>query len=201
MGLSTEQERKVLDAAMNLAAARDIDAITLDELAKEAGVPGYAIGLHYRSRENILIAALDRELAVIAGAVAPPELRFPGETLLDEVQMIAKIMLGEYRSRLPFLSRLLTQAMKSPDVGAIFYRSFIMKGRFLFTDFLNERKRRGELREDVDIEVAAAVFLAALTSVFLVVEIVGGKQVEHLDEERLVRSMADVFLNGVGRGT
>jgi hypothetical protein len=111
--------------------------------------------------------------------------------------VIAKIMLGEYRSRLPFLARLLTEAMKSAEVAAMFYRTFIVQGRLLFTEFLNVRKRLGELREDLDVEASAAYFLSALTFILLVTELFGGKQVESLDEARLVRSMSDVFLNGV----
>ena len=82
-------------------------------------------------------------------------------------------------------------------MGAIFYRTFIVQGRLLFTEFLNVRKRLGELREDVDVEASAAFFLSALTFILLVVELYGGKHVEALDEERLVRSMSDLFLKGV----
>ena len=136
-------------------------------------------------------------MELIAGAVPSPELRFPGETLQDELEVIAKIMLSEYRGRLPFLGRLLNEAMQNPEVGAMFYRTFIQQGRLLFTEFLNVRKRLGELREDVDVEASAAYFLSALTFILLVVELFGGKHVEPLDEERLVRSMSFVFLNGV----
>ncbi len=199
MSLSSEQEKRVLDAAMSLAGERELSAIGLDDLAKASGIGAMSIAMHYRSKERILEAALDRELALIAGSVAPPELRFPGETLRDEVGVIAKIMLEEYRRRLGFLSRLLTEAMRNPEAGQIFYKSFIRRGRLLFVDFLNERKSRGELRDDVDIEASAAMFLAALTSVFLVMEVVGGKHVEPMDDERVVKALADVFLNGVGR--
>ena len=106
-------------------------------------------------------------------------------------------MLHEYRVRLPFLGTLLTEAIKNPEVGAMFYRTFIVQGRLLFTEFLNVRKRLGELREDVDVEASAAFFLSALTFILLVVELYGGNQVEPLDEERLVRSMSDVFLRGI----
>jgi hypothetical protein len=49
----------------------------------------------------------------------------------------------------------------------------------------------------VDVEASAAFFLSALTFILLVVELFGGKQVEALDEERLVQSMSDLFLRGV----
>jgi hypothetical protein len=105
-------------------------------------------------------------------------------------------MLQEYRARLPFLGKLLSEATRNPEVGAMFYRTFIMQGRLLFTEFLNVRKRLGELREDLDTEAAAATFLSALTFILLVVEMFGGKDVEPLDDERVVREMTDLFLRG-----
>lgn len=199
MALGAEQQKAVLDAAIQLASRKELREITLDDLSREAGIGAMQIAMHYRSRENILVAALDREVESIAAFAIPPELRLPGESLGDEIGVLAKIMLEEYRARLPFLTRLLTEAMRDAEAGEVFYRSFIQRGRVLFTEFLQARKDRGELREDLDVEVAAAVFLAALTSVFLVLEVVGGKRVESIDDDRLVRSMSDVFLNGIGR--
>jgi len=123
----------------------------------------------------------------------------PGETLKDELHVLAGVILQEYRRRLPFLGRLLAEAMDNREVGELFYRTFIVQGRLLFTEFLNVRKRLGELRDDADVEASAAFFLSALTFILLVVELFGGKQVEALDEERLVRSMSDIFLKGIER--
>ncbi|MEO7652683.1 MAG: TetR/AcrR family transcriptional regulator [Bryobacteraceae bacterium] len=195
--LNAEQQRMVLDGAVRLASTQDLSSITLDHLTKASGIAAFDIVRHYHSKENILSAALERELELIAGSVPSPELRFPGETLKDELQVLSKIMLQEYRNRLPFMGKLLSEAMKNPDVGAMFYRTFIKQGRLLFTEFLNVRKRLGELREDVDVEAAAAMFLSALTFILLVMELFGGKHVEPLDEERLVREMSDLFLKGI----
>ena len=196
-GLSSEQQRAVMDAAVKLAADQELGTITLDQLTRESGIAAFDIVRHYHSKENILAAVLERELELIAGSVPSPELRFPGETLRDELQTLAKIMLQEYRVRLPFLGKLLSEAARNPEVGALFYRTFIQQGRLLFAEFLNVRKRMGELREEVDTEASAAIFLSALTFILLVVELYGGKQVEPLDEERLIREMSDLFLNGV----
>jgi len=197
MSLSSEQQRMVLDAAVKLAFTQELSSISLEDLTKASGISAFDIVRHYHSKEKILEAVLERELELIAGSVPSPELRFPGETLEDELQVLGKIMLNEYRIRLPFLGRLLVEAMKNPEVGAVFYRTFIVQGRLLFTEFLNVRKRLGELREDVDVEASAAFFLSALTFILLVVELFGGKHVEALDEERLVQSMSDLFLRGV----
>ena len=197
MGLNAEQQRKVLDGAIALASQNDLSSITLDQLTKTSGVGMFDIVRHYQSKENILRAVLERELELIAGAVPAPELRFPGETLTDELQVIAKIMLAEYRSRLPFIGKLLAEAMTNAQVGEMFYRTFVLEGRRLFTEFLEVRKQRGELSAELDVEAAAAFFLSGLTFILLVVELFGGKQVEALDEERLVHSMSAIFLKGV----
>ena len=121
----------------------------------------------------------------------------PGETLRDELHVLAGVILQEYRSRIPFLKRLLAQSLRDPQVGAQFYRCFIVQGRRLFTEFLITRKELGELRNDLDVEAAAAVFLAALTGPVLLIEIFGGREVETLDDDRLLASISDVFLQGV----
>ena len=196
-GLTTEQQRQVLDSVMQLASSRGLGEITLEQLTRASGVPAFDIIRHYQSKENILAAVLERELELMAGSVPTPELRFPNETLRDELQVLSKIMLQEYRRRLPFLGKLLIEAIQNPEVGSLFYRKFIQQGRLLFAEFLEIRRQRGELREDVDVEAAAAMFISALSGILLVVELFGGEQVEPLDEERLVRELTTVFLHGI----
>src|SRR3990172_7916101 len=195
--LTPEQQKMVMDSALELMSSRHLNEITLEQLTRASGVSAFDIIRHYQSKENILAAVLDRELELVAGAVPSPELRFPSETLKDELQVLARIMLQEYRARLHFLDKLFVEAIQNPEVGVLFYRKFILQGRLLFTEFLNLRKQRGELRADVDVEAAAAMFISALSGILLVVELFGGKKVEPFDEERVVRELTDVFLNGV----
>jgi AcrR family transcriptional regulator len=195
--LTAEQQRSVMDSVLQLMSKNDLNEITLEQLTRASGVSAFDIIRHYQSKENILAAVLERELELIAGAVPSPELRFPSETLRDELQMLARIMLQEYRARLPFLGKLFVGAIENPEVGTLFYRKFIQQGRLLFAEFLNLRKQRGELRESVDVEAAAAMFISALSGILLVVELFGGRDVEPLDEERVVRELTDVFLRGV----
>jgi AcrR family transcriptional regulator len=195
--LTSEQQRSVMDSALQLMSSHNLNEITLEQLTRASGVSAFDIIRHYQSKENILAAVLERELELMAGAVPSPELRFPSETLRDELQVLARVMLQEYRARLPFLDKLFVAALQNPEVGVLFYRKFIQQGRLLFAEFLNVRKERGELRASVDVEAAAAMFISALSGILLVVELFGGKKVEPLDEERLVRELTDLFLNGV----
>jgi len=197
--LSSDEQKSVLDSAVQLFTHEDLDNISLDQLAKSSGVPAFDIIRHYTSRENILTAVLERELDLMAGAAHSPELRMPGETLKDELHVMGEVILQEYRLRLPLLGRLMAVAMQNPEAGALFYRTFIVQGRMLFTEFLNSRAKLGELRADLDMEAAAAIFLSALTGPLLLTELFGGKRVEHLDDARLLSELSNVFIEGVTR--
>jgi hypothetical protein len=133
----------------------------------------------------------------MAAAAQAPELRMPGETLNDELRLLAGVILDQYRKRTPFLSKMLNETMLNPQVGALFYGTFIVQGRLLFMEFLKMRKEGGELSDGVDVEAAAAMFLASLTGMFMMHEIFGGKQVETFDDERALDAMCGTFLRGV----
>jgi AcrR family transcriptional regulator len=196
--LSGGEQKMVLDGAVQLFAREHLDDISLDQLARVSGVSVFDIVRHYQSRENILTAVLERELALIAAAAHAPELRIPRKTLRDELHVLGAVIMQEYRRRLPFLGRLLAAALRNPETGELFYRTFIVQGRLLFTEFLNARRKAGELREDLDVDAAAAILLAALTGP-LFTELFGGKRVANLDDERLLRELANLLLEGVTR--
>ncbi|HVW10316.1 MAG TPA: TetR/AcrR family transcriptional regulator C-terminal domain-containing protein [Bryobacteraceae bacterium] len=194
-----DRQRAVLDGAMRLFEQYDLKDITLDRLTKVTGIPAFDILREYHSSDNILKAVLERELELMAAAAQAPELRMPGETLGDELHVLAGVILDQYRKRSKFLAKILNESMQNPDVGALFYRTFIVQGRLLFTEFLSVRKERNELRDDVDVEAAAAMFLAALTGTFIMHEVFGGRKVEPLDDERVLSQMCNTFLRGVMR--
>jgi AcrR family transcriptional regulator len=195
--MDADRERAVLDSAMALFAKEELRDITLDKLTKASGVPAFDIIRHFQSSENILKAVLERELELMAAATQAPELRLPGETLSDELHVLAGVILDQYRLRVPFLGKLLSESMRDSKVGALFYSNFIVQGRLLFTEFLNVRKQFGELRDDIDVEAAAAIFLASLTGILLMHELFGGRHVESLDDDRVLRQMCDTFLHGI----
>ena len=197
--LDADQQRAVLDGAMQLFTKHDLKDISLDKLSKQTGVAAFDILRQYHSSDNILKAVLERELELMAAAAQAPELRMPGETFGDELHVLAGVILDQYRKRLPFLSKMLTEAIDNPKVGSLFYSTFIVQGRMLFTEFLSVRKDRSELRDEVDVEAAAAMFLASLTGMFITYEILGGRHVEPLDDERMVGQMCEIFLKGVIR--
>lgn len=198
-GLNGDEQKLVLDATRDLLSRGGLQATFVEKVAEKCSIPAARIYIHFGGNEGVIRAVLERELAMIAGSTSVPELRFPGETLRDELQGMAHILLDQCRTHIGFLGAVMAEAMRNPEFGAVFYRTFILRGRQLFTDFLAVRRFRGELRADVDIEAAAAFFLAGLIFSLLLMELFGGKQVETVDDDRLVKSISDLFLSGAMR--
>ena len=195
--LTTEQHNAVLDAALTVLAKGGITATIVEKVAERCAIAAPRIFLHFGGTEKLLEAILQRQLELISGSVPAPELRFPGETLRDELEGLARIIIDVCRSHLGVLRAMFAEALRSQEFSEVFYRTFILRGRQLFDEFLMERKTRGELRADLDIDMAAASYLSSLIMSLLLVELFGGKWVEAVDDERLARSMTDLFLRGV----
>jgi len=195
--LTTEQHNAVLDAALTVLAKGGITATIVEKVAERCAISAPRIFLHFGGTEKLLEAILQRQLELISGSVPAPELRFPGETLRDELEGLARIIIDVCRSHLGVLRAMFAEALRSQEFSEVFYRTFILRGRQLFDEFLIERKNRGELRADLDIDMAAASYLSSLIMSLLLVELFGGKWVEAVDDERLARSMTDLFLRGV----
>jgi AcrR family transcriptional regulator len=195
--LSSEQQRLVLDAALSVISRGGFTATIVEKVAERCAIAAPRIFLHFGGTEKLLEAILARQLELISGSAAVPELRFPGETLQDELQGLGRIIIEVFRNHLGVLRAMLAEALRSQEFAEVFYRTFILRGRKLCDEFLEERKKRGELRADLDVDMASAMYLVSLIMPLLLLEVFGGKTIESVDDEKLVSSMTDLFLRGV----
>ncbi len=195
--LNTEQQRLVLDAALAVISRGGFTATIVEKVAAKCAITAPRIFLHFGGTERLLEAILERQLELISGSASVPELRFPGETLRDELLGMGRVILEVFRKHIGVLRAMLAEALRSPEFAEVFYRTFILRGRKMFVEFLEERKNRGELRADLDVDTAAAEYLTSLIMSLLLVEVFGGKSVETIDDEKLVTGMTELFLRGV----
>ncbi len=194
--LNTEQQRVVLDAALSVISRGGFTATLVEKIAEKCAITAPRIFLHFGGTERLLEAILERQLDLIAGSATVPELRFPGETLRDELLGLGRIIMEVFRDHLGVLRAMLAEALRSQEFAEVFYRTFILRGRKLCDEFLEERKKRGELRADLDIDMASAMYLVSLIMPLLLLEVFGGKSVETVDDETLVSKMTELFLRG-----
>jgi AcrR family transcriptional regulator len=96
---------RILDTARELLLAWGYRRVTIDELARRAGVGKGTIYLHWRSREDVFHAVSAREAAAMTDAIVDALRRDPAEVALHR-----------------YLRRLFVEAMNRPVLRALYTR-------------------------------------------------------------------------------
>ena len=100
-----ERANRILDTARELLLSWGYRRVTIDELARRAGVGKGTIYLHWRSREEVFHAVSAREAAAMADAIVQAVRDDPAEVALHR-----------------YLRRLFVEAMNRPVLRALYTR-------------------------------------------------------------------------------
>lgn len=127
-GASTPTRDRLLDEAMRLFGERGYDATSVAEIERSAGLTPGAGGLfhHFRNKEAVLVAGIERHLARLAavrqirGAVPPlgnlrAELTLVARYIfveLEEEQELLRVLISEGRHRPELLSGAVEQVVR-----------------------------------------------------------------------------------------
>ena len=109
-----ERADRILDTARDLLLSWGYRRVTIDELARRAGVGKGTIYLHWGSREEVFHAVSAREAAAMADAIVDAVRNDPAEVALHR-----------------YLRRLFTEAMNRPVLRALYTRDADTLGTFL----------------------------------------------------------------------
>jgi AcrR family transcriptional regulator len=140
---------RILDTARDLLLSWGYRRVTIDELARRAGVGKGTIYLHWRSREEVFQAVSAREAAAMADAIVDAIRNDPTEVALHR-----------------YLRRLFVEAMNRPVLRALYTRDADTLGTFLAAshhhrleeskldvnrDYLSVLAAEGLLRPDLNL--------------------------------------------------
>ncbi|MFE6892255.1 TetR/AcrR family transcriptional regulator [Streptomyces sp. NPDC057694] len=142
-----EARRAVLDAALRLLADADGAAVSVDAIAKEAGVGKQTLYRWWPSKGAVLLDALtDR-----AEAAAPvPD---SGALREDLRAVVAATFAGAQRAPVaPALRTLVREAAQDPHLADLM-REFTGSRRAVLRDVLERGRERGELPADRDLDL------------------------------------------------
>ncbi|GBE64859.1 TetR family transcriptional regulator [Mycobacterium sp. MFM001] len=145
-----ERADRILDTGRDLLLSWGYRRVTIDELARRAGVGKGTIYLHWRSREDVFHAVSAREAAAMADAIVDAVRNDPAEVALHR-----------------YLRRLFVEAMNRPVLRALYTRDSDTLGSFLSAarhqrleesklgvnrDYLGVLAAEDMLRSDLNVE-------------------------------------------------
>jgi len=182
-----ERADRILDAAAELMLRWGYNKTTIDDIARYAGVAKGTIYLHWKTREDLFTALMEREYIRLAQ---------------DFQQRIASNPEGGTLHGITKHSLLAT--MKNPLMKAVLLRDTDLLGEWMRKEFASETfsqqiaqslallelfRARGVVRDDIDVR-KYVYMLDAITIGFLVIERYMPDEFKYSDEE-IVEMMAE----------
>ena len=176
-------DRAILDATLELIAERGVHEFRTEDVASRAGVGKGAIYRRYRSKDELVTAAV--------GALVSEEIMVPdtGSTRTDLLALMREAV-DLYSGSLPgrLMPNLVSAIAQRPELARTVREGFLAGRRAALSEVLRRGVERGDLRPDLDLELALDVLGGPL---FYRLLVTGGP----LDDQ-LAEGVADLILHG-----
>jgi AcrR family transcriptional regulator len=176
-------DRAILETTLELIAERGVHAFRTEDVAARAGVGKGAIYRRYRSKDELVTAAV---AALVREEIAVPD---TGSTRADLLVLMREAV-ELYSSSLPerLMPNLIGAMAEHPELARAVRAGFLAGRRAALSEVLRRGGERGDLRPDLDLELALDVLGGPL---FYRLLVTGGP----LDEQ-LAEGVADLILRG-----
>lgn len=175
-------DRAILRAALELIAEQGVHRFRMDDVAGRAGVGKGAIYRRYRSKDELVTAAI----AALVSEIAVPD---TGSTQADVLALMREAVEVYTGPLAPRLMPSLVDAMSArPELARTVRDVFLSTRRAALCEVLERGIERGDLRADLDLEFALDVLGGPL---FYRLLITGGPI-----DEQLAQHVTELILRG-----
>jgi AcrR family transcriptional regulator len=149
---STEADAAIVRATLEVLVDEGFRTLSVEGVARRAGVGKTTIYRRHRTKHELVAAAVRHLHADLA--VPDDTGSFGGDFAAVADQLEAS---GSRTGAYTFMPRMLAEASGDPELHEIFTTCLVTPRRRLLGVLLERAKARGEVREDVDVEVAIDV--------------------------------------------
>jgi AcrR family transcriptional regulator len=186
-------DRAILQATLELIAERGVHEFRTEDVAARAEVGKGAIYRRYRSKDELVTAAVS---ALVSEGIAVPDTGSTRDDLLALMREAVRLYRGSLASRL--MPNLIGAMAQKPELARAVRERFLAGRRSALTEVLRRGIERGELHPELDLELALDVLGGPL---FYRLLVTGGPI-----DEQLAEGVADLILRGfasneLGRAT
>ena len=155
-----DKYQRILDAAIAIIAEKGFHNSRVSDIAERAGVADGTIYLYFKSKEQILMAALDSAFEAFLRK-AKEELAGARDAR-TKLRMLARLHLREL-SRNRNLAVVLQTELRQSAKFLVEFSQRELKGYFnLIRDVIREGQQAGSIRRDVSDKIAAACLFGAM---------------------------------------
>ncbi|MFC4335536.1 TetR/AcrR family transcriptional regulator [Salininema proteolyticum] len=182
---SREASVSILTSALDLLAERgSLSAVSMEAIAERAGVSKATVYRRWSSKEELVAAAIDNVKAPVVDDL-------PHRTVREDLLITAAVMGKNHGPREEAVFHIVHAEMKGNEEMRRHHDRFMEARRAIVREIFTLGKERGELREDVDVNLAVAMFVSPIISIRAY------KGFPELDDENLPVKVIDTLLEGM----
>lgn len=152
---SAEFRERIFRAALNLFAEKGFAATTVEDITNAADIGKGTFFNYFPSKDHILIAFSEMQLAKLRGAVA--KMRQSGQPVADFMRALS-VRMTEEPARSPSVVRAILQANLANSAVRTAMRANHARAHALLARLVRAGQARGEFRRDLPAEELAHVF-------------------------------------------
>jgi AcrR family transcriptional regulator len=191
------RRRQIIDAALQVFSTKGFHKATNRDIAEAAG--GISPGLiywYFKDKQDLFVSVIQERAAIFQLIDHPDQvmdlppregLALIGRTYLSIFQTPAHVAL---------IRMLLSEAIRFPEVGEMFYRRAGQRFFGLLTQYLEHQVQRGALRPH-DTLIAARSFLGMFAMQVIAREVFRQPEARATPDDRLVAEIVEVFVRGL----
>lgn len=182
----TRTDRSILTATIKLIAERGIQDVRTEDVAQRAGVGKGAIYRRYRSKDDLITAAV----AELVSDIAIPD---TGSTRADVLGLMrGAVAVYTDPTAAGVMPSIVGEMARRPELARVVRAAFLSGRRSALREVLERGIARGDLGGDMDLELALDVLGGPL---FYRLLITGGPI-----DERLAENVTELILRGFAPG-
>jgi AcrR family transcriptional regulator len=190
--MSITTRERIIDQAMHLFSEQGYAATSIAKIEAAAGLSPGAGGLyhHFRSKEAVLAAGIERQLARLDALRDIRRVLTPLGDVRSELTLIARYILAELDSESELLRILATEARKRPELLRTAVDQLVNSTFEGFASWIDERAERPIANKTSD--AIATVGLGSLLSNRLLRDVLGIPS--HVDDKALVDTWVQMMM-------
>ncbi len=197
-----EKRAHILDAAIRVFAQLGYHGARVSDIAREAGI-AYGLVYHYfKNKEEILNTIFEERWSTVLEAVE--DIAGAQTSTEDKLVSISALILNAYRLRPDWVKVFVLEIQRSSRFAEPGQLRAVGRLFQTIARILRDGQAKGELREDLDPDLACYVFVGGLEIMItaMVLDLIrleerGEPEVEY--HQKVARTVVEIFLRGVAR--
>lgn len=195
--IAEERREQIIDAAMRVFAEKGFARATNRDIAHEAGITSGLIYYYFKSKEDLLRAALEERSPVqVMTQITPEMLEQPPEVLLP-LLLIRILNLVESAQFVGMIRVLLPEILHGSTEVAPIALDFFQRIISFLNSYMLLQVTRGTVRADLDTAMTVQIFISNMIGMVMRRQIMHDPGALQYTHEEIAQAVVETLLRGI----